>query len=232
MPLLLSILMLASLPLAAFAEAPEAPIIPGKIEYRAWLEQLGAQVSPFYEHLFSWNEAQEKMDLPTEVSLDPQGLFVSVRRPLAETIKMEDSGEIEESVTVGLESYGVVDAPIELVLETVLFRSGKPVGKTEGSTRPVDSIFGSRRETIRERWGAGAYYITNNKTGGGLVRDQNDSYAMIVRGSPQQGYLVFSSFLAPVGVTETKSAFTIVRLRALPDGKTDYRITSRYQGQP
>lgn len=224
--LLTTLLLLAAQP----AEA-NAPATPNRASYRAWLESLDTPVSPFFDDLFAWNEAQESARLPAEVARDPQRLFVSVQRPLAETIRLEDSGEIEESVTLGLESYGQLDAPISVVLETVLFRSGKPVGKAEGTTHPYDSIFGFRRESLRERWGHGAYYVTNKKTGGGVVRDQNDSYTMLVRGNAERGYLVLSSFLAPVGATETKSALTIVRLMPLPDGKTDYRISSRFMGQ-
>ncbi len=215
----------------AQAESPEAPAHLTRSGYINWLEAIGTPVSPFLDPMFAWLEEQDRISLPPEVVKDPQRLFVSVDRPLAETISLEDSGEIAESVTIGLESYGVVDAPIRTVLETVLFRSGKPVGQKEGTTYPVNSIFNSRRETIRERWGADSYYITNRKTGGGLVRDQNDSYSMLVRGTPEKGIVVLSSFLAPVGPSETKSSLTIVRLKLLPNGKTDYRISSRFMGQ-
>jgi hypothetical protein len=223
-------LLIALFLLSPLAHA-DAPANPNHAAYRAWLESLDTPVSPFFDDLFAWNEAQEKTPLPAEVARDPQRLFVSVQRPLAETIRLEDSGEIEESVTLGLESYGQLNAPVSVVLETVLFRSGKPVGKTEGTTYPHDSIFGFRQESLRERWGQGAYYVTNKKTGGGIVRDQNDSYTMLVRGNAERGYLVLSSFLAPVGATETKSALTIVRLVPLPGGRTDYRISSRFMGQ-
>jgi len=225
--------LLALLPLNLFAaeEAPLAPVQFTPSSYRAWIEALKAPVSPFFAAVFAWNSAQENQPLPAEVARDPAKLLVLVERPLKETIDLETAGEIPEAVTVGLESYGILDAPIETVLTTVLFRSGKPVDAKEGTTFPIDSIFGLRMETLVERWGSGAYYVTNHKTRGGIVLDQNDSYAMLVRGNPQQGYLVLSSYLAPTGSTETQTSLTVVRLKPLADGKTDYRISSRHMGQ-
>jgi hypothetical protein len=221
---------LFSLALNAQAE-PQPPLSLELESYRAWLEKSESSVSPFLPNLFSWNMEQESLPLPEAVANDPKRVIVTVQRPLAETDQLEASGEIEEARTIGFETYGEIDASVELVLETLLFRSGKPVGLREGTTYPIDSIFGSRRETIRERWGASNYFITNQKTGGGFVRDQNDSYSTLVRGNAQEGFVILSSFFAPIGPTETQSALTFVRLRPLPGGKTDYRTSARFVGQ-
>lgn len=223
--------------IAAFSpssHASEAPLAPAQFDvasYRAWLEALRTPVSPFFDFMFAWNKEQDSKPLPAAVQTDPDHLVVSVDRPLQETISLEDSGDIPESVTVGLESYGILDAPISQALETVLFRSGKPVGAAGGTTYPVDSLFGLRMESLTERWGPASYYVVNHKTNGGLIDDQNDSYSMLVRPLPGNGFLVLSSFLAPSGSTDTQTSLTIVRLLPLAGGKTDYRISSRNMGQ-
>src|SRR5205807_1237391 len=106
---------------------------------------------------FAWLESQKNRPLPSNVNSDPDKLFVTVDRPLAAAIKVEGDGDAEEGSTYGLETYGIINAPIATVLETILYRWGKPVGQASGVTHPNDTVFGFREEKLTQEWGPGSY---------------------------------------------------------------------------
>ncbi|MGZ3710876.1 MAG: hypothetical protein ACXVBE_03930 [Bdellovibrionota bacterium] len=225
--------LLASLSAPAFAADTTPPAAVERTTYLRWLKSIGSTVSPFEQKLFAWYEAQRNLPLPNEVAQDSQHLFVSVAAPLAATIELENGGEIEKGVTYGLETYGALDVNIATALQTILFRWGKPVGATEGVTYPTDTVFSYREEHLAPQWGANTFRTTTKKTGGGVAKDMNDVYSLMVRGDDRAGYTLIGSFLSKDGKnnTQTTSFITIVTLRALPDGRTDYRVAGYHMGQ-
>lgn len=220
--------------LASGAALAGAPVPPERVErgsYAQWLTQVGASANPYTDFVFTWFEEQLSRSLPPEAGTDPEKLFVTVDRPLAEAVRLESSGDVEEGTTYGLETYAVVDAPVGVVLETILFRWGKPVGQERGVTRPGDTVYGFREERLAPEWGPGAYKTITTKRNGGIAGDQNDSHVLLVRGGPQEGYVLAGSFLAPTGDTITSSFLTLILIRPLAGGKTEYRVSGMMTGQ-
>lgn len=213
----------------AFASSAEAPERIEREAYAAWLESIQSVVSPFRDHLFDWFEGDHERALPPEVFQDPEKLFVTVDRPLQETIELEEFGEIEAGVTYGFETYALIDAPVEMALETLLFKWGKPIGAREGVTYPMDTVYGFREEAMIEKWGA--YQTTTIKTNGGLAKDQRDVYTLLVRGNARDGFVAIGNFLKPHGNTSTTSSMSIMSFRPTADGKTEFRVSARHMGQ-
>ena len=79
-----------------------------------------------------------------------------------------------------------------------MFFCGKPIGKTEGTTRPLDTVFTSAQCVINPRWGAGNYFSQQTYTGGGVVSDLHDDFTVLVRGDDSQGFSMFDSFFGPI----------------------------------
>jgi len=226
-PIFLLLPLLISSALAASA----APAFVDRSGYAEWLAQIGSKRSPYYENLFRWLDEQVASPLPAEVHRDPDRLWVTVDRPLRETILAEESGAVHPAVTYGLEAYAVIDAPIETVLQTILFRWGKPLKLPEGVTYPIDTVFSFREEKLSRRWDPNSYQAVTTLRGGGLAKDQNDVSSLLVRGSEEQGYLITAQFLAPNGKTLSTSSMSFVWIRPLAGGKTDFRVSGRYTGQ-
>lgn len=227
--------LLVTLPLAASAAGPNPPARLEKESHNAWLNQVGAQsTSAYADYAFGWFEQQKTRALPSQVNSDPDKLFVSVEKPLAEAIKLETAGDVEEGTSYGLETYAIIDAPVQTVMETILFRWGKPVGQSGGITFPYDTVFTYREERAQIEWGPGAYKTITLKRNGGIAKDMNDVFAMIVRGNQNEGYTLVGSFLEPYGKgtsTTTSTYITIIYVRPLPGGKTDYRVAGMLTGQ-
>ena len=231
----LSMMIACSLILAGAARAentvPEAPVEITREAYGAWLEEIGSVTSPYQEKIFEWLDEQNSRTLPREVMSDPDHLFVTVDRPLQETIEAEEMGDVEKGVTYGLETYGIIDAPVDTVLETILFRWGKPVGAASGITYPVDSVFSFREEKLETFWGDRSYRCETKMRGGGVAKDQNDTASLLVRGDALAGYTIVGNFFGPNGSSPTTSSISIMLLRPLEDGRTEYRVSGRYTGQ-
>lgn len=226
-------LLLLALPIFVCASA-WAEAVPEKIEqgnYSAWLASIGSARSPYFNQLFAWYEEQKSAPLPSQVAADPDKLFVTVDRPLSETIKAENDNLVEKGITYGLETYGIIDARVETVLETILFRWGKPVGAAKGVTYPVDTVFSFREEKLDDIWGPGSYRSITTLRGGGAAKDQNDISTLLVRGNPQSGYVIFSQYFGPNGRTLSTSSMSIMTIRPMPDGRTEHRVSGRYTGQ-
>lgn len=231
---LISTMIACSLILAGAARAEDAAQAPAEITreaYGAWLEEIGSVTSPYQEKLFDWLDEQNSRTLPPEVMSDPDHLFVTVDRPLQETIEAEEMGDVEKGVTYGLETYGILDAPVDTVLETILFRWGKPVGAASGVTYPVDSVFSFREEKLETFWGDRSYRCETTMRGGGVAKDQNDTASLLVRGDAQTGYMLVGNFFGPNGSSPTTSSMSIMLLKPLEDGRTEYRVSGRYTGQ-
>jgi hypothetical protein len=218
------------LALPAFADSTP-PTSVTEANYEAWLGTIGAPANPFSEYVFAWYQQQRNSPLPAEVSADPDHLYVNVDRPMQETIALENSGDVDSGVTYGLEAYGLLEADIQTVLSAKLFGWGKPVGQASGTTYPVDAVFNHTMRTFAPRWGAGAYYSTAIQTGGGLARDLNDTFSIILQGNANDGYVLYTSFLAPGGDTQTTGHFSIVTIRQAGPGKTEFRQLAFQIGQ-
>lgn len=229
---LLSTMIACSLILAGAARAEaEAPVEITREAYGAWVEAIGSAQSPYQEKLFDWLDEQNSRALPREVQSDPDFLFVTVDRPLAETIEAEEMGDVEKGVTYGLETYGILEAPVDTVLETILFRWGKPVGAESGVTYPVDTVFSFREEKLALHWGDRSYRCETKMSGGGVAKDQNDISSLLVRGDAKGGYILVGNFFGPNGKSPTTSSMSIMLLRPLENGRTEYRVSGRYTGQ-
>ncbi len=227
--------LVATLPLVASAAGPNPPAVLEKASHNAWIKQIGAEtISPYANFAFGWYEAQKARALPPQVNADPDKLFVSVAAPLAEAIKVEKSGEVAPGTSYGLETYAIIDAPASKVMETILFRWGKPIGQTGGITFPYDTVFGYREERATPEWGPNAYKTYTFKRNGGIAMDMNDVFAMVVRGDAKNGYTLVGSLLEPYGngtTTTSTTYITIITLRPMADGKTDYRVAGLLTGQ-
>lgn len=211
--------------------AADAPAKVDRDSYIEWLESIDAEVSPYADKLFDWFENEQGRSLPADVTRDPERLFVSVDRPLQEAIELEGAGDVEKATSYGLETYGEIDAPVSTVLETILFRWGKPVGQKVGTTYPVDPVYGYREDKIEIAFGPGGYRNTSSKRQGGVAKDVNDISSLLVREDGKGGYVLFGSFIKANGKTTTNSSMSIMMLRPLGNGKTDYRISGRHVGQ-
>jgi hypothetical protein len=226
-----SLCVTAFLPLAAAMAGPTPPAQIERASYPAWLSAISAPASPYFNYVFSWYEHQKGLGLPPQVAADPDKLFVTVDRPLAEAVRAENGGEVDEGTSYGLETYGVIDAPVATVLEALLFRWGKPVGKPNGITHPNDIVFGFREEKLTQDWGPTSYKNHAIERNGGVAQDRDDVLSLLVRGDANIGYTLIGSFLAPGGSTSTTSFLTIILLRSTADGKTDYRVAGLQNGQ-
>jgi hypothetical protein len=227
--LFLALLGTTLLTASAFAATPPASI--DRATYPDWLRAINAPDTAYFDYAFRWYEAQLVQPLPAQVATDPDKLFVSITAPLAEAVKLEGAGDVEEGTTYGLETYGIVDAPVNTVLDTILFRWGKPVGAAEGVTHPCDPVFGWREEKLVAEWGPGSYKTFTMKRNGGIANDQNDAYSLLVRGDAVSGYVLVGSFIAPIGDTSTETYITVMMVKPTADGKTDYRVAGMLTGQ-
>ncbi len=226
----LNILALGFLSLSAPAFAADAPVEINRASYGEWLDSIGSVTSPYLEPVFDWFEEQATKPFPAEVAIDPDHILVSVERPLQETIEAEEMGDVEKGVTYGLESYLLIDAPVNVVLETILFRWGKPIGATSGVTYPIDNVYSYRQEKLEPFWGQ-AYRTETVLRGGGFAKDQNDVCSLVVRGNNESGYILVGSFFGPNGRTASTSSLTVITMNPTADGKTEYRVSARYTGQ-
>ena len=211
--------------------APVPPVDIEKTGYAQWLSQIGAPTTTYLDYAFGWYADQLTKPLPPQASTDPDKLFVTVDKPLAEAIRVESAGDVEEGSTYGLETYAIVDAPVATVLEAILFRWGKPVGHASGVTHPNDTVFGYRQETLTLEWGPDSFKTYTIKKHGGVASDLDDTFSLLLRGNATDGYLLAGSFIAPNGDTTTTSFITIIMIKPTPDGKTDYRVAGMQTGQ-
>lgn len=225
------IYLLMSLLAVNFVQASDAPSVLERESYRSWLQEIGSTESVYFDSLFDWMEEQKDSDLPGAVDQDPEKLFVSVDKPLQDTIEAEANGDIEKGTTYGLETYGRIAAPIETVLETILFRWGKPIGQLAGTTYPYDTVFSFRQETLSPYWGPQAYRTETLMRGGGVAKDQSDVNSLVLRGNASDGYFLIGSFYGPKGRTPTTSSMSIIYIKPTPNGETEYRVSGRYTGQ-
>jgi hypothetical protein len=202
--------------------------------YRAWLDGIGASDQRhFYDSMFAWYTAQHNSALPPQVNADPDKIYVAVNAAKAETIALEQAGEIEKLATVGFDAYAEVAVPIATALETELFYYGKPVGQPEGDTYPADSIFGRAHRILQQKWGTGAYLFRIEFTNGGIVTSLYDDHSLLVRGSPAAGYALFVNFIAVTAgqSSATSEHMSIALLKPLGEQKTDVRRSVRRIGQ-
>lgn len=218
--------------------AQPAPEQLEKEAYRKWVGPLlrvqGKDfTSAFTANIFSWYENEKSRGLPEEVSRDPDRIFVNVERPLRETIELEDGGEIEVGNTVGAEVYSEMNGSPREVLDTMLYRWGKPVGKEEGNTYPPGGPFARRIEYFapNPNWGTNAFANLTLRRDGGIVKDLADRYIVLVRGNEEEGFDVLMQLVRPAGTTASQQCLAIAIIRPLGNGKSSYKISTRYQGQ-
>lgn len=207
-----------------------------RASFGPWLKGAvghGYALSEFYDLTFDWYEAQLHASLPSGVNADPEKLFIVTSDARAQTIKLENEGDIAEGIAMGFDAYGIVKVPINLMLDTTLYICGKPIGQAEGTTTPHDTVFGSVHCKIIEKWGAGNYLASMAQTNGGIVSDLNDDYYVLVRGDAATGYSVFTSFIGPTPGkhTATDNHFSIMMFKSLPNGDTEFRQSLRRSGQ-
>ena len=202
--------------------------------YRAWLTDIGSNISAFFDPVLAWYGEQRGSPLPPEVSDDRDRLVIDVRQALDETIELERAGRIDSGNTFGFEAYGLVDVPMSVALETALFYNGKPVGQPRGETYPFDSVFSRCHCSIEDRWGDGNFFSHTSQTRGGFfVSDLHDDHTVLVRGTVSDGYTIFSSFYGPTPgqSTASRAQLSLVMLNASPDGGTELRHALRRNGQ-
>lgn len=214
----------------------ELPAELNVVTYTEWVSPLLEEFdsySAFTEKVFEWYEEQKNLGLPEEVSADPEKIYVNVERPLAQTIEMEASGDIEEGNTVGAEVYAELDGDVDQALEAMFHNWGKPVGMAEGKTHPEPSPFSRRVEYLAPlpHLGEGVFANLTLRRDGGIVKDLSDRYYFIVRGNRTDGYVVIMQYRRPALKTFSKQCIAIAMIQPLPNGKTAYRISTRYQGQ-
>jgi hypothetical protein len=189
--------------------------------------------SAFAEKIFAWFEREKDRPLPAEVQKDPEKIFVNVEGPKAETIALENSGEIEPYVAAGAEVYAELQGTVDQALEAELNLWGKPVGQSEGRTKPAPAPFGKRVDYLAPNplWGSGVFASLEIRKNGGIINDLSDRYFVLVRGDSQKGYDIAMQFIGVVGESATSNVFAIAIIRPLPNGKSSFKISSRYQGQ-
>jgi hypothetical protein len=205
--------------------------------YDAWVRTILPSedtVSAFMPYIFEWyEEERQRSSLPAEVQQDPDKIFVRTDRPISQTDELEGSGEIEEGNTVGAEVYAEYDCTVDQALEAMKYVWGKPAGATEGETFPPANPYNRRVEYFAPlpEMGEGAFANMTMRKDGGIVKDIFDRYVLLVRGDKDQGYTVVMQYVKPALATHTKQVFAIALLTPLANGKTAYRISTRYQGQ-
>ncbi len=216
-----------------------APAELSKEAYLRWAEPiLNAQgvdrTSPFTNQIFAWYEANKNTGLPEQVNKDPQKIYADVATAKAETIALEDAGEIEKYVAAGANVYAEIQGTPEQVLESTLYLWGKPIGQAGGKTKPAaQPTHANRADWLEpnEKWGPGAYANLEVRKNGGIVRDLSDHYLLLVRGDATKGFTVLMQFAAPQGKTETSHVLAIAIIKPLGNGKVAHKIASRYMGQ-
>jgi hypothetical protein len=220
-------------------EDGEAIQAPERLElesYSNWINPLledFESYSAFTPKVFEWYEEQLRTALPEEVYKDPGKIYVNVERPLRQTIEMEENGDIEEGNTVGAEVYAEMDGNVEQALEAMLYVWGKPVGASAGKTHPAPSPFSRRVEYFAPlpQFGEGVFANLTLRRDGGIIKDLSDRYFFLVRGNKETGFTVLMQYRRPALKTYSKQCIAIAMLQPLPNGKTAYRISTRYQGQ-
>jgi hypothetical protein len=217
-----------------------APAELTKEAYLRWAEPIltaGSidRTSPFTDHIFAWFEAEKNKPLPPEVATDPQKIHVEVASAKAYAIQLENEGLIEKDVAAGGNVYAEIPGTVDQVLEATLALWGKPVGKTEGKTKPDATPTHSKRVNYfapNPKWGPGASVSLETRRKGGVVEDINDRYLLLVRGDSSKGYDVLMQFIAPADdQTKTSFVLAIAQIRPLPGGKVSHKLASRYMGQ-
>ncbi len=248
MKILFALLALNLIPAAHAAKNPALVDVvsspraaPAKMNYDSyvkWVQPIlsanGAEgLSGFTAKVFDWYESEKNRGLPSEVARDPERIFVNVARPLAETIELEDEGEITEGNTVGAEVYAEQAGTMKEALHTMLYRWGKPVNAAEGKTNPPGGHYQKRVDYFAANpdWGPGVYNSLTIRRGGGLIKNIFDRYLMVIRGNEQEGYDIFMQYLKDGGQTSSENCFAIAILRPLGHGKVAYKISTRFQGQ-
>lgn len=229
--LVLSALTLLGATSASAAGTPTPPEGIDRASHAAWVQAIGASVSAYDSFMFAWYQEQLTRPLPSQVNADPDKLFVTVERPLAQAVEKESNGEVDEGTSYGLETFGLINAPLPIVLETILFRWGKPVGVNEGVTYPYDTVYGYRQERLSPQWGPTSYYTVTTKRNGGIAKDMNDAFSFLVRGNDKAGYVLVGDFIEPTGPTATTSSISMIIIRPTSDGRTDYRVVGMQTGQ-
>ncbi|MGZ3712147.1 MAG: hypothetical protein ACXVBE_10330 [Bdellovibrionota bacterium] len=133
----------ALLDLPAAGPAPQVITLDS---YMTWAKPMlkPDYTSAFTANIFSWFENEKSRGLPQETYNDPGKIFINVDRPLQETIALEDGGEIEIGNTVGAEVYMLMDGSVHEVMETILYRWGKPTGAADGQTYTQGGQFARR----------------------------------------------------------------------------------------
>jgi hypothetical protein len=129
--------------------------------------------------------------------------------------------------------YAEYDCTVEQALEAMLYVWGKPVGAAEGFTYPPASPYGRRIEYFAPlpEMGPGAYANMTMRKDGGIIKNIFDRYVLLVRGDKEHGFTVVMQYVKPALKTQTQQVFAIALLTPLANGKTAYRISTRYQGQ-
>jgi len=189
--------------------------------------------SAFAERIFAWFEREKSSPLPPQVQSDPDKIYVNVQGPKAETIEMENNGDIEPYIVAGADVYAELQGNIDQALEAELNIWGKPVGAADGHTKPAPAPFGKRLNYFAPNasWGPGAFASLEIRKNGGIINDLSDRYLLLLRGDSQNGYDILTQFIGPVGYSGTTNVLAMIILRPLPNGKTSFKISSRYQGQ-
>lgn len=216
-----------------------APVELSLASFKAWVTPIVVKgdddyYSAFTEKVFAWYEREKDRALPPEVSSDREKIYTDVEGPKRQTIEMEEAGEIEEGNTVGAEVYSEMQGTVGQVLEAMLYRWGKPVGKWEGSTNPQDSQFAKRADYFapNPEWAAGGFATLTQRQNGGIAKDLFDRYIVLVRGDERKGYDVIMQYLKPENArTSSKKSFAIAIIRPIDANRTSYKISTRYQGQ-
>ena len=207
--------------------------------YMSWIElvrkelKLADFASAFTYGMFDWFENEKERDLPLEVSKDEEKIYVDVERAKKETTDLEDVGEIESSTTIGADVYAEMDGTIDEVMNVMLYRWGKPVNAQEGETHPDPSPFSLRAEYFapNAEWGPNAFANISSRKNGGLLNDLDDRYIVLIYGNQTRGYDFVMQYFAPAGKTATKKSIAMGTMRPLKNGKTAFKISTRYQGQ-
>lgn len=216
-----------------------APAELSKEAYLRWAEPLlkaqgTDRTSPFSEKIFAWYEANKNTGLPSQVGADPQKIYADVATAKAETLALEQAGEMEENVGAGANVYAEIQGTPEQALEATLYLWGKPVGQAGGKTKPAAQPSHSIRADWLEpnpKWGPGAFANLEVRKEGGIVKPLSDHYVILVRGDAVKGYTVLMQFVAPQGQTETTHVLAIAIIKAIGKDKVMHKISSRYMGQ-
>jgi hypothetical protein len=95
---------------------------------------------------------------------------------MRECIALEEAGDVEEGISYGSELYTKINAPIHTVMETILYRWGKPVGKESGTTFPVDTVYSFRQETLEKKYGEGGYSSVERKRNNKFTKNMSINY--------------------------------------------------------